>query len=60
MTDCRGLSFSANRLVLNGKQVIPLLGREDVIKKDLKEMTTSWEGLKRKALKKIGMEEERA
>ena len=32
----------------------PRLGREDVIKKDLKEMGTSWEGLKREALNKSG------
>ena len=28
----------------------PCLGREDVINKDLKEMGTSWEGVKREAL----------
>ena len=32
----------------------PLLGWEDVIKKDLKEMGTSWEGLKRVALNSLG------
>ena len=32
----------------------PCLGREDVINKDLKEMGTSWEGVKREALKRLG------
>jgi hypothetical protein len=30
------------------------LGWEDVIKKDLKEMGTSWEGVKREALNRLG------
>ena len=41
----------------------PRLGWEDVIKKDLKEMGTSWEGVKREkegGSEKIGMEEEPA
>ncbi|XP_065568986.1 uncharacterized protein LOC136032640 [Artemia franciscana] len=32
----------------------PLLGWEDVIKKNIKEMGTSWEGVKRKALNRLG------
>ena len=32
----------------------PCLGREDVINKDLKEMGTSWEGVKREALNRLG------
>ena len=32
----------------------PRLGREDVLKKDLKEMGTSWEGVKREALNRLG------
>ena len=36
----------------------PRLGREHGIKKDLKEIETFWEGVKREALN--GMEEERA
>ena len=32
----------------------PRLGWEDVIKKDLKEMGTSWEGINRVALNKLG------
>ena len=31
----------------------PRLGWEDVAKKDLKEMGTSWEGMKRKPLKRL-------
>jgi hypothetical protein len=33
----------------------PLLGWEDVLKKDLMEMGTSWEGVKREALNRIGL-----
>jgi len=32
----------------------PCLGWEDVINKDLKEMGTSWEGVKREALNRLG------
>ena len=32
----------------------PFLGWEDVINKDLKEMGTSWEGVKREALNRLG------
>ena len=32
----------------------PRLGWEDVIKKDLKEMGTSWAGVKREALNRLG------
>jgi hypothetical protein len=32
----------------------PRLGWEDVIKKDLKEIGTSWEGAKREALNRLG------
>jgi len=32
----------------------PRLGWEDVINKDLKEMGTSWEGIKREALNRLG------
>ena len=32
----------------------PRLGWEDVIKKDLGEMGTSWEGAKREALNRLG------
>ena len=32
----------------------PCLGWEDVIKKDLKEMGTFWEGVKREALNRFG------
>ena len=32
----------------------PRLGWEDVINKDLKEMGTSWEGVNRKALNRLG------
>jgi len=32
----------------------PRLGWEDVIKKDLKEMEATWEGIKRKALSRLG------
>ena len=32
----------------------PQLGWEDVIKKDLKEMGTSWEGVKKEALNRLG------
>ena len=32
----------------------PCLGWEDVINKDLKEMGTSWEGVKREALDRLG------
>jgi hypothetical protein len=32
----------------------PRLGWEDVIKKDLKEMGTSWVGVKREALNRLG------
>ena len=32
----------------------PRLGWEDIIKKDLKEMRTSWEGVKREALNGFG------
>jgi hypothetical protein len=32
----------------------PLLGWKDVIKKDLKEMGTSWAGVKRKTLNRLG------
>ena len=38
----------------NRKAGLPLLGWEDVIKKDLKEMETSWEGVKREALNRLG------
>ena len=37
----------------NRKASCPLLGWEDVIKKDLKEMETSWEGVKRMALNRL-------
>ena len=33
----------------------PRLGWEDVIKKDLKEMGTSWEGVKRETLNRLGL-----
>ena len=55
MTDCRRLSFLATR-----KAGRPCLGWEDVINKDLKEMGTSWEGVKREALRRLRLEEERA
>ena len=45
----------ANRLGLHGKQLRQCLGWEDVINKDLKEMGTSWEGVKREALNKLEM-----
>ena len=32
----------------------PRLGLEDIINKDLKEMGTSWEGVKREALNRLG------
>ena len=32
----------------------PCLGWEDVINKDLKKMGTSWEGVKREALNRLG------
>ena len=32
----------------------PRLGLEDVIKKDLKELATSWEGVKRETLNRLG------
>jgi hypothetical protein len=32
----------------------PLLGWEDVLKKDFKEMRTSWEGVKRESLNRLG------
>ena len=32
----------------------PYLGWEDVLNKDLKEMGTSWEGVKREALNRLG------
>ena len=32
----------------------PRLGWEDIINKDLKEMETSWEGVKREALNRLG------
>ena len=44
--------FSANRLGLNGKQVVCSWG--DVIKIDLKEMEISWECVKRKAFNRLG------
>ena len=36
------------------KKARPRLGWEDVIKKDLKEMGVSWEGVKRGALNRLG------
>ena len=59
-----GLQMKADRLpkiVLFGqlsgatqKAGHPCLGWEDVINKNLKEMGTSWEGVKRKALNRFG------
>jgi hypothetical protein len=49
MTDYRRFSLSANRLGLNGKAGRPRLGWEDITKKDLNEMGTSWEGVNREA-----------
>ena len=40
--------------VTKRKEVHPRLGWEDVINKDLKEMGTSWEGVKRGALNRLG------
>ena len=54
MTDCQRLSFSANYLNLNRKQVVRRFGCEDALKKDLKEMGASRKGLKREALKRLG------
>ena len=48
------MSFLANRLGLHGKQVVIVWVGSDVINKDLKEMGTSWEGVKRKALNRLG------
>ena len=33
----------------------PWLGLEDVVKKDLREMRTSWDGVKREALTRLGL-----
>ena len=40
--------------VATGKAGRPRLGWEDVINKDLKEMGTSWKGVKREALNRLG------
>ena len=48
------LSFMANRLELNAKQVFRCWGWKDVIKKDLRKMGTSWDGVKREALNRLG------
>jgi len=54
MTDYRRLSFLANSLGLHGKQVVLVWVGSDVINKDLKEMGTSWEGVKREVLNRLG------
>ena len=54
MTDCRRLSFLVNRLGLYRKAGDPRLRWEDVINKDLKEMETSSENVKREALNRLG------
>ena len=54
MTDYRRLFFLANRLGLHGKQVVLVWVWEDVINKDLREMGTSWEGVKRETLNRLG------
>jgi hypothetical protein len=51
MTDCQRLSFSAKQPGLNGK---PQWGWEDVVMKDVREMGTSWEGVKREVLSRQG------
>jgi hypothetical protein len=52
MPDWQRLSFLANCLGLNRKQVVLIW--EDIIKKDFKEMGTSWEVIKRVALNRLG------
>ena len=47
--------LSTNRLGLNGNQSSSFRAGKDVIKKDLKEMRTSWEGVKREALSRLGL-----
>ena len=54
MKDCRRLSFSANRSRAKCKAVRPRLGCEDVIKTDLMEIGSSWEGAEREALNRLG------
>ena len=49
MTDCRRLSVLAEQ-----KKGRPQLGWEVVIKKDFREMRTSWEAVKREALNGLG------
>jgi len=52
MTDCQRLSCLANRLATR-KAGRPRLGWEDVIYKDLKEMGSFWEGVKKEALNRL-------
>ena len=52
MTDCQILSCLANRLATR-KAGRPRLGWEDVIYKDLKEMGSFWEGVKKEALNRL-------
>ena len=54
MTYYRRLSFLANRLGATRKASRPCLDWKDVINKDLKEMGTSREGVKRVALNRLG------
>ena len=53
MTDCRILPFGQPSRAKR-KAGRPRMGWEDVIKKTLKEMGTSWEGVKREALNRLG------
>jgi hypothetical protein len=53
-TYCQRLSFPAQPSRDKQKAGHPRLGWEDVIKKDLKEMRTSWEGVKREDLNRLG------
>ena len=54
MADCQRLSLSANHLGPNEKQVCPQMGQEDVLSKDLREIVTSWKGVKREASNRLG------
>ena len=54
MTDCRRLSFFGQLSGATRKAGRPCLGWEDVINKELGEMGTSWEGVKKEALNRLG------